>query len=250
MTHCESTGRSAHLVNLDPAAENFEYQPTIDIRELVPLEDVMEELGYGPNGGLVYCMEYLVDNMEWLDEELQSFDDDYLILDCPGQIELYTHIPVMKRMVQHMQHLGYTVCGVYIIDSQFIEDTAKYFAGVLSATATMVQLEIPHINVMSKMDLLGERAESAEMERYLEPDPGLLLEDANVTMRPKFYRLNEALVKLIDEFNMVQFVPLNIEDEDSITYLLAQIDNAMQYGEDLEPKEPKDELTGNYDDDQ
>lgn len=29
-----------------------------DIRELVSLEDVMEELGLGPNGGLVYCMEY------------------------------------------------------------------------------------------------------------------------------------------------------------------------------------------------
>jgi len=29
-----------------------------DIRELITLSDVMEELGYGPNGGLVYCMEY------------------------------------------------------------------------------------------------------------------------------------------------------------------------------------------------
>lgn len=29
-----------------------------DIRELVSLDDVMEELGLGPNGGLMYCMEY------------------------------------------------------------------------------------------------------------------------------------------------------------------------------------------------
>ena len=29
-----------------------------DIRELISLDDVMEELGLGPNGGLVYCMEY------------------------------------------------------------------------------------------------------------------------------------------------------------------------------------------------
>jgi hypothetical protein len=34
----------------------------LDIRDLISLEDVMEELGYGPNGGLVYCMEY-VENM-------------------------------------------------------------------------------------------------------------------------------------------------------------------------------------------
>ena len=40
----------------DPAAEHFNYTPTLDIRDLVSLEDVMEELNLGPNGGLVYCM--------------------------------------------------------------------------------------------------------------------------------------------------------------------------------------------------
>lgn len=57
ITHANSIGRNVHLFNLDPAAENFEYQPTIDIRELISLEDVMEEMGLGPNGGLVYCFE-------------------------------------------------------------------------------------------------------------------------------------------------------------------------------------------------
>jgi len=29
-----------------------------DIRDLITLDDVADELKYGPNGGLVYCMEY------------------------------------------------------------------------------------------------------------------------------------------------------------------------------------------------
>lgn len=29
MTHCQAAGRRVHLVNLDPAAEHFEYEPTI-----------------------------------------------------------------------------------------------------------------------------------------------------------------------------------------------------------------------------
>jgi len=59
ITHLRASRRTGHLVNLDPAAstESFEYEPAIDIRDLVSLEDVMEELGYGPNGGLVYCFE-------------------------------------------------------------------------------------------------------------------------------------------------------------------------------------------------
>ncbi|KAJ0006858.1 hypothetical protein Pint_30798 [Pistacia integerrima] len=56
--YCENAQRSIHIVNLDPAAENFDYPVAMDIRELVSLEDVMEELGLGPNGGLLYCMEY------------------------------------------------------------------------------------------------------------------------------------------------------------------------------------------------
>lgn len=30
----------------------------------------MEELDYGPNGGLIYCMEYLISQAEWLEEQL------------------------------------------------------------------------------------------------------------------------------------------------------------------------------------
>lgn len=46
-------------MNLDPAAapDSFEYEPTIDIKDLISLQDVMDELEYGPNGGLVYCFE-------------------------------------------------------------------------------------------------------------------------------------------------------------------------------------------------
>lgn len=46
-------------MNLDPAAEHFDYQPLVDIRDLITVDDAMEdeELHYGPNGGLVFCIE-------------------------------------------------------------------------------------------------------------------------------------------------------------------------------------------------
>lgn len=65
---------------------NLTYTDTAlqDIKDLISLEDVMEELGYGPNGGLLYCMEYLLKHLAWLDDELGTVDDDYFIIDCPG----------------------------------------------------------------------------------------------------------------------------------------------------------------------
>jgi GTPase SAR1 family protein len=84
--HCQSIKRTVHVVNLDPAADHFEYPVSVDIRELISLEDVMEELKLGPNGGLIYCMEYLEENLEdWFSEQMEDYiDDDYLIFDCPG----------------------------------------------------------------------------------------------------------------------------------------------------------------------
>ena len=40
-------------------------EPDIDIRELISSDDVMEELDFGPNGGLVYAMEYFCSNLDW-----------------------------------------------------------------------------------------------------------------------------------------------------------------------------------------
>ena len=54
----QANGRAVHVVNLDPAAEAFDYTVAADIRELISVDDAMEQLGLGPNGALLYCMEY------------------------------------------------------------------------------------------------------------------------------------------------------------------------------------------------
>ena len=53
-------------------------------------------------------------------ERLGGFEDDYIIFDCPGQIELYTHIPVMKQLVQRVLQQDYRVAAVYLLDAQFL----------------------------------------------------------------------------------------------------------------------------------
>ena len=57
--HVENEGKVLEVVNLDPAAEFFDYEALADIRELIQVDDVMEdqELKFGPNGGLIFCME-------------------------------------------------------------------------------------------------------------------------------------------------------------------------------------------------
>ena len=69
----------------------------------------------------MYALEYLIDNLDWFDEKIGDFEDDGLLIDCPGQIELYTHSTIMKQIVSFLRKKGYLVCGVYLLDSQFIQ---------------------------------------------------------------------------------------------------------------------------------
>ena len=127
----QNSKRSVHLMNLDPAAEDFPIvTPSVDVRDLVCLSDVMEECSLGPNGGLLFCFEYLMDRLDWLEDQMGDFSDDFLIVDCPGQIELYTHIPVMKSLIQTFQdRFNYKVCTAYLMESQVRQ---SWMIGVLS----------------------------------------------------------------------------------------------------------------------
>ncbi|KAM3600203.1 uncharacterized protein V6R79_019431 [Siganus canaliculatus] len=240
--HLGTLNRSVQVVNLDPAAEYFDYPVMADIRELIQVDDVMEDhsLRFGPNGGLVFCMEYFANNLDWLEESLGHTEDDYILFDCPGQIELYTHLPVMKQLVEQLQQWEFRVCGVFLVDSQFMVESFKFISGVMAALSAMVSLEIPQVNIMTKMDLLSPKAKK-EIEKYLDPDMYSMMEDNSDTIRStKFKKLTQAICGLIDDYSMVRFLPFDRTDEEGINIVLQHIDFSIQYGEDLEFKEPKE----------
>ncbi|TAQ88485.1 hypothetical protein B7494_g3207 [Chlorociboria aeruginascens] len=257
ITHLRNNRRSCFYVNLDPAAEEFAHEPDLDIKDLISLEDVMGEMGLGPNGGLIYCFEFLLENLEWLTEALDPLSEEYLIIiDMPGQIELYTHIPILPALVKHLTRTGalnINLCAAYLLEATFVVDRAKFFAGTLSAMSAMIMLEVPHVNILSKMDLVKDQVGKRELKRFLDPDTSLLDDeageeaddgtgapgDAKTLMKgASFKRLNRAVAGLIDSFSMVSYLRLNVQDEDSVGSILSYIDDAIQYNEAQEPREP------------
>lgn len=71
---------------VDPANELPCYSATVDVSELITVDDAMTHLRLGPNGALVYCMEYLEQHCDWLTEKINRLDGHYFIIDCPGQV--------------------------------------------------------------------------------------------------------------------------------------------------------------------
>lgn len=228
----------------------------------------MEEMGLGPNGGLIYCFEFLMENLDFLTEALESLSEEYLIIfDMPGQIELYTHIPILPSLVRFLTRSGaldIRLCAAYLLEATFVVDRAKYFAGTLSAMSAMILLEVPHINILSKMDLVKGQMRKKDIKRFVTPDTTLLDDDpAEVARRragleaeddtgdpldkgalmrgSSFRRLNTAVAQLIESFSMVSYLKLDSTDEDSVGAILSYVDDCIQFHESQEPRDLKDE---------
>lgn len=60
----------------------------------------------------------------------------------------------MNRVMELLRRLDFQCCGVYLIDASFTLDSAKLMSGMLAALSAMIKLEVAHINVLSKCDLV------------------------------------------------------------------------------------------------
>jgi len=223
----KSTKRRYVCINLDPANDLTPFKPDIDIRELISVEYVMKEIGLGPNGALRYCMKTLAKNLKWLLKRLEGYSSSYLIFDMPGQLELYTCDDSMRQIVEQFRKWKWNLCAVHLNDSIYASDPGKFISVVLSSLIVMVNLELPQINVLSKVDSIPSDA-PYNLE-YFEQLPDLkylaqLLDD-NPILR-KYKKLNENLCELVDDYSLVSFLPLDVQDKEKMLRLLKMADNA------------------------
>ncbi|XP_072317298.1 GPN-loop GTPase 2 [Eucyclogobius newberryi] len=225
-------GRKVVVVNMDPANEGLPYTCDVNVSELVTLDDVMEGLKLGPNGGLLYCMEYLQANLDWLENKLNKHNDCYFLFDCPGQVELYTHQNSVKDMFSQLGKWNFRLTAVHLVDSHYCTDPAKFISVLCTSLSTMLHMELPHVNVLSKMDIIEQYGKLAfNLDFYTEVmDLSYLLDHlASDPFFKKFRRLNEKLAEVIQDYSLVSFVPLNVQDKESMIHVLRAVDKANGY---------------------
>jgi len=206
-------GRPISIVNLDPANDAVPYPCVIDISSLITIKDVMNEHHLGPNGGLLYCMEYLEANYDWLEDRLKELGSDaYVVFDIPGQVELSTNHDSLKRIVEKLVKSGFRLAAVHLCDAHYVTDASKYISVLLLSLRTMLHLELPHVNVLSKVDLIKQYGDlDFNLDFYTEVQDLSYLENALSTSTPRFTALNLAMISLIEDYSLVGFETLAVE---------------------------------------
>ncbi|KAG9545438.1 putative ATP binding protein, partial [Aureobasidium melanogenum] len=212
--------RKCAVVNLDPANDKTSYPCALDIRDLVSLEEVMEQEELGPNGGVMYALEELQENFEWLEEGLKELKDSYVLFDCPGQVELFTHHNTMPNLFHRLEKIGYRLIVVHLLDSLTLSRPTLYISSLLLCLRSMLHLPFPLVNVLTKIDNLAKNSEPLpfNLDYYTEVQdldyllPHLEAEQNNTSVQnlqdragnsdipklpeSKFTALNEALIQL------------------------------------------------------
>ncbi|PFH48728.1 hypothetical protein AMATHDRAFT_64743 [Amanita thiersii Skay4041] len=224
--------RPISIVNLDPANDNIPYPCAVDISSLITLRDAMDTYGLGPNGGMLYCMEYLEANFDWLEEKLKELGADaYILFDLPGQVELSTNHESVKRIVAKLVKIGFRLAAVHLCDAHYVTDASKYLSVLLLSLRAMLHLELPHINVLSKVDLITQYGDlDFNLDFYTEVQDLSYLENAlSTSAPPRFTALNMAMISLIEDYSLVGFETLAVEDKNSMLHLTRAIDRATGY---------------------
>jgi GTPase SAR1 family protein len=238
--HYSACGRSTHVCNFDPAAEDLAYEPSIDVRELICVEDAMETQQLGPNGGLVFCMEHLMQNAGWIHDQLEDYTDDFLIVDMPGQVELLTHIPVVPQFIELLRQAGYFVTALFLLDSlTATADAGKFVSGTLLTLTTMMTIDCPFVNVLSKCDLLSaEQRRDSVMEHYEQCHFDYLKMGS---LPPRLRDMTRQISTIVHDFSLVRYLPLDITDTESIDTLTRVLNDTLQVADDDEVRDQADD---------
>lgn len=228
-------GRKVAVVNLDPANDRLPYECAVNVEDLVKLSDVMIQHSLGPNGGLVYCMDYLEKNLDWLESKLLPLihDDHYLLFDFPGQVELFSLHSNAKNVISKLvRNLDLRLTAVHLVDSHLCSDPGKYVSALLLSLTTMIHLELPHINVLSKIDLIenyGKLAYNLEFYTDVQDLSYLQYQLDQDPRSAKYRKLTKELCNVIEDFSLVNFSTLDIQDRESVGNLVKLIDKSNGY---------------------
>jgi len=144
---------SVARVNLDPAAEWIPYEPEVDVRDYVNTRSIMEKYKLGPNGALVASIDMLTEHIEKLRDEIEATRANYVLIDTPGQLELFafreTGPYVLREIIGDSRAVA-----VFLIDAVLASSPKSLASSLFLAMSTRIRLGIAQLNVVSKADLL------------------------------------------------------------------------------------------------
>ena len=150
-----SNGAFAAIFNLDPGVESLPYSCDIDVRDKIDIVSIMKQYDLGPNGALIMANDLIASKFDEFQNEINNVNPDYLIVDTPGQIELFAYRTSGPFLVQNLD--SDEKVNLFLFDGALITSPVNFVSIALLATSIKLRLNLPTINVLTKTDLIGKK---------------------------------------------------------------------------------------------
>ncbi|MCZ6583365.1 MAG: ATP/GTP-binding protein [Thaumarchaeota archaeon] len=150
-----SNGAFAAIFNLDPGVESLPYSCDIDVRDKIDIVSIMKQYDLGPNGALIMANDLIASKFDEFQNEINNVNPDYLIVDTPGQIELFAYRTSGPFIVQNLD--SDEKVNLFLFDGALITSPVNFVSIALLATSIKLRLNLPTINVLTKTDLIGKK---------------------------------------------------------------------------------------------
>ena len=146
-------GAFTSILNLDPGVENLPYSCDVDVRDFVDIVSIMQQYDLGPNGALVMTADLIASKIDDIQNEVNRVNPDYLIVDTPGQIELFAYRSSGRFLIDNITSEEKT--SIFLFDGALITTPVNFVSIALLATSIRLRLNLPTVNVLTKTDLIG-----------------------------------------------------------------------------------------------
>ena len=216
----------ALTINLDPGAERVHYDPEFDVRDLISLSEVMDRYDLGPNGAQILAADLVASQAFDIMDELEGLHGDMLVIDTPGQVELFAFREASNHLVDVLGQGRAAL--VFLFDPMLSQTPSGFVSQMLLSNIVQFRLALPTANFLSKADLLepevlekilewGERLDVLEADLY-EESANRLQADIATGQRVEFAI---AQLRTMQDASIIPgLIPLSSEHEEGLADVL------------------------------
>ena len=151
-------GAFSAILNLDPGVDTLPYSPDIDVRDFVDIQSIMNQYELGPNGSLIMASDLIASKIDVIGEQINAVNPDYLIIDTPGQIELFAYRQSGQFFIKNIE--ADDKVNLFLYDGPMVTTPINFVSIALLSTSIKLRLSLPTINLITKIDLIEEKLQN------------------------------------------------------------------------------------------
>lgn len=151
----QTQGKRVYSINLDPAVRNLPYPINIDIRETIDYKQAMKHFKLGPNGAIMTCLNLFATRFDQVLEliDKRASELDYILIDTPGQIEVFTW-SASGQIICDTLAVAYPTVVCYTVDTVRCTRPVCFMSNMVYCCSILYKTKLPFICAFNKVDVM------------------------------------------------------------------------------------------------